>query len=134
MATNKELNEKIDKLTDMFNAMMAIQAASSEGKIGVLQPSKKRGRPAKQTIVESVKKRRGSGWANNFIDDGKEHIEDREIDKKLSVTAPVDKGERKPTTVKSVCSTCEKQESVPKQFVFEGHHTCQKCLKSKIGK
>ena len=144
MATNKELNEKIDKLTDMFNALMAIQAATAEGK--VVGP-KKRGRPSKNvgsyveqaSVADEVevtvkKRRRGNQWENSFVDNGEDHVEDREIDKLLAVKPPIDKGVRKNPMVKSICNDCSKEEKVHRQFTFEGHHTCQKCLKNKVGK
>lgn len=155
--SNKELNEKVDKLTEILAAFMQNQ------QIEEVLP-KKRGRPAKLThtpigdgkkprgyrenspIVDEIlpepqiaRKRRG-GWENNFVDERKEHLDDSIFDKKVAVLPPVDKGVRKSAIIKSTCSGCQKVENVPTQFVMsdpetrERYHTCQKCLKSKLGK
>lgn len=139
MATNKELNDKVDKLTAMFEAMMLQQAAGRKDDSSPAEP-KKRGRPSKKTLVqdnsevEVTRRRRGRTWDNNFVDDGTEHVEDREIDKLLQVKPPIEKGTRKNPMIKSNCAECGKTEIVHRQLQFEGSHTCQKCLKNKAGK
>ena len=134
--SNKELNEKVDKLTEMFTAFVSKQMVQNADSVEEESSPKKRGRPKQSESQQEqpVARKRKLVWENTFVDNRKEHLDDSAIDKKLAVVLPVDKGVRKSGTVKSLCSTCDKQENVPKQFVFEGHHTCQKCLKSKIGK
>jgi len=141
MATNKELNEKIDNLTAMFNAFLEKHGDVSLNQFDVEKEEKavikKRGRPNKKT--ESAKEIRISKggktvWKNCFVDYGNEHLEDREIDKKLQIKPPSEKGVRKNPMVVSTCSDCGKIEKIHKQFSFEGSHTCQKCLKNKAGK
>ena len=136
--SNKELNEKVDKLTEMFAQFMQRQQPLAQN-IEIVEEeviTKKPGRPRKQSIVEEpqIARKRRSNWENNFVDERKEHLDDTIFDKKVAVLPPVDKGVRKSAMIKSVCSSCDKQETVPRQFSFEGHHTCQKCLKNKVGK
>lgn len=117
--------------------------------------SKKRGRPSKNkniiTLDESFSKpislkvdeileartraQRGK-FENMFVDDGRDATEDKIADKKIRKASPppVSKGQRKSPMVESRCISCSKVEKIHKQFILEGTHTCQKCLKGKIGK
>lgn len=152
--SNKELNEKVDKLTEMFSQFMQNQQVErTPSQMEIANLPKRPGRPKKQTIVPEptmlnrdveaeirYKKGNNKGWANSFVDERKEHLDDSILDKKLAVLPPVDKGVRKSAIIKSTCSGCQKVENVPTQFVMsdpetrERYHTCQKCLKSKLGK
>lgn len=159
MATNKELNEKIDNLTAMFNAFLEkysdVSLNQGHERAMILEAIhkdkstsfdvekeeraviKKRGRPNKKIeSAEEIRISKGGKtvWKNYFVDNGNEHLEDREIDKKLQIKPPSEKGVRKNPMVVSKCSYCGKIDKIHKQFSFEGSHTCQRCLKNKVGK
>lgn len=149
MATNKELNEKVDKLTEMFQTFLKTQSVKEiEEKVVVKQRGRPRGNRKNAIIADDftsepqIARKRRSNWENSFIDDGTEALEEKRADELIKAASPppVPKGGRRPAIIRSSCSDCGKVEDVPKQFVMsdpeskERYHTCQKCLKNKVGK
>jgi len=77
--------------------------------------------------VENTKKRR-TNFVNKWRDTGKLCVEDRLIDKKLSVAKPVERVRKSPMK-KIRCQSCERLVEVHGALIFDrDNYTCSKCI------